>query len=60
MIYDSNNDPENPWFYTTAFQYDPPYNEPVLTGDPISEEEAQSVMARYVHEHPKFTPFVET
>ena len=60
VIYDSNKDPENPWFYTTAFRYDPTNNEPILAGDPISEGEAQSVMARYDHEHPEFTPIGET
>lgn len=45
---------EEPWFYST--QYDSIYEE---NTEPISAEQAQTIMEKYVYEHPAFTPFVE-
>lgn len=53
VIYDGWQDSEHPWFYSTQDAY---YTE---NAEPISEEQARTIMEKYVYKHPKFIPFVE-
>lgn len=48
-------DEDNPWFYST--QTDSYYETEKL--EPVSEEQARTIMEKYVYEHPTFIPFVE-
>lgn len=53
VICDGWQDSEHPWFYSTQDTY---YTE---NAEPISEEQARSIMGKYVYKHPEFIPFVE-
>ena len=55
VIYNGWDDSENPWFYST--QSDSYYDTENL--ESVSEEQARSIIEKYIYEHPKFTPFVE-
>lgn len=55
VIYNGWDYEENPWFYST--RTDSYYDEEYL--EPISEEQAWSIIEKYVYEHPTFIPFVE-
>lgn len=54
VLFNSWDYEENPWFYSTLT--DSYYDEEYL--EPISEEQARSIMDKYVYEHPTFIPFV--
>ena len=52
VIYDGMKDAENPWFYSTESEYD------AENADPISEEQANEIMGKYVYQRPIFIPFM--
>lgn len=52
VIYNSLQDEENPWFYSTEKEPD------IKNAEPISADKAAEIMNQYVHEHPQYTPFV--
>ena len=53
VVYNSMQDEDNPWFYSTKDEPDS------KNAEPISQEKAAEIMNKYVHEHPQYTPFVE-
>lgn len=55
VIYNGWEDADNPWFYST--QTDSYYDMENL--EPVSEEQARTIMEKYVYERPTFIPFVE-
>ena len=50
--YNSLQDEEHPWFYSTEDASDS------INAEPISEEKAAEVMRKYQHQHPQYTPFI--
>ncbi|MEA4813355.1 MAG: hypothetical protein VB112_00395 [Oscillospiraceae bacterium] len=54
VLYYGWQDEEHPWFYSTEDEPD------VKNAEPISQEKATEGMNKYVHEHPQYTPFVES
>ena len=55
VLYNGWEDNDSPWFYST--QTDSYYDMENL--ESISEEQARTIMEKYVYEHPTFIPFVE-
>ncbi len=53
VLYYERQDEENPWFHSTEQEPD------IKNAKPISEEKAMEIMSKYVHEHPRYTPFVK-
>lgn len=53
VIYDGMRDADHPWFYSTESEYDSE------NASPISEEQAEEIMEKYVYECPKFVPFTD-
>jgi hypothetical protein len=53
VLYDSLQDEEHPWFYSTGDEPD------IKNAEPISQKKVAEIMNKYVHEHPQYTPFVE-
>ncbi|MCM1468496.1 MAG: hypothetical protein NC086_10125 [Alistipes sp.] len=53
VIYDGWRDADNPWFYLTG-------SENTEDAVSVTADQAESVIGKYVYEHPVFIPFVET
>ncbi len=53
VIYNSRQDEEHPWFYSTVDEPD------TKNAEPISQDKATEIMSKYVHEHPQYIPFVK-
>lgn len=53
VLYNSRQDEEYPWFYSTEDEPD------IKNAEPISQKKAAEIMNKYVHEHPKYASFTD-
>lgn len=56
LLHNEQESPENPWFYSTT-QTDDCYD--LVNAEPVTQEQAQAVMDKYVYEHRTYIPFME-
>lgn len=55
ILYNGDDSPENPWFYST--QTDDYFD--LENAEPVTQEQAQAVMDKYVYENRTYIPFLE-